>query len=91
MDRVQIYEELPAQPRPRQQLANWTSVRLGNNPSRPTVDEITQGQQQWNAFNENTHGQSHDRPSEETESVVGDPIYSDGDDSTSGSDLEDVQ
>ena len=90
MDRVQIYEELPAQPRPRQQLANWTSVRLGNNPSRLTVDEITQGQQQWNEFNDNTHEQNHNRPSDETESVVGDPIYSDRDDFTSRSDLEDV-
>ena len=91
MDRVQIYEELPAQPRPRQPLANWTSVRLGNNPNRPTVDEITQGQQQWNMFNDNTHRQNHNRPSDETKSVVEDPVYLDGDDATSRSDLEDVQ
>ena len=59
MDRVQIYEEFPAKLRPRQPLANWTSVRLGNNPNRPTVDEITQGQQQWNTFNYNTHRHNH--------------------------------
>ena len=62
MDRVQIYKELPAQPIPRQPLANWTSVRLDNNPSRPTVDEITQRQQPWNVFSDNTHRQNHNRP-----------------------------
>ena len=36
-------------------------------------------------FNDNnTHRQSHNGPSDDTESVAGDSIYSDGDDSTSG-------
>ena len=34
---------------------------------------------------------NHNRPSYETKSVLGYPIYLDADDSTSGSDLEDVQ
>ena len=52
------------------------------------VDEITQGQLQWNMFNDNMHGQNHNRPSNETESVIGDPIYLTRDDSTSRSDLK---
>ena len=82
---------MPPPVRPRQPLENWTSVRLGDNPNMPTVDEITQGQQQWNMLNDNTHGQNHNRPSDETESMEGDPIYSDEDDSTSGLGLEDVE
>ena len=92
LDRVQTYEELPAQPRPRKSLANWTSVRLGNNPGRPTVDDISHGQLQWNMLdNNNGCRQTHNRPSEDTESVEGDPIYSDEDSSTSGHGLEDVE
>ena len=37
------------------------------------------------------HVQRHNRPSEDTESVEGDPIYSDEDSSTSGLGLEDVE
>ena len=40
-DSMQIYEEPPAPVRPRHALANWTSVRLGNDPNRHTVDEMT--------------------------------------------------
>ena len=36
---VQTYDELPVPVRPRQPLANWISIRLGNNPNRPTVNE----------------------------------------------------
>ena len=71
-DSVQIYDELPAHPRPRKPLANWTSFRLGNNSDRPTVDDISHRQLQWNMLNDNNehgHGQRHNRPSEETESV----------------------
>ena len=39
----------------------------------------------------NGHGQRHNRPSEDTESVEGEPIYSDEDSSTSGLGLEDVE
>ena len=38
---------------PRAPLANWTSVHFGNNPNRPTVDEVTGGQFQWNMFSDN--------------------------------------
>ena len=57
MDSVQIYDELPAQPRPRKPLANWISVRLGNNLGRPTVDHIACRRLQLNILNENNeHG-----------------------------------
>ena len=94
MESVQTYDELPAQPRPRKPLGNWTSVRLGNNSDRPTDDDISHGQLQWNMLNDNNehgHRQRHNRPSEEIESVAGEPIYSDEDSSTSGLGLEDVE
>ena len=57
-DQVQTYDEIPAQVRPRYPLVNWTCVRLGDNPNRPTTDEITQEQLQLNIFNDNnTNGQ----------------------------------
>ena len=91
---VQIYDELLAQSRQRKPLANWTSVRLGNNTDRPTVDDISHRQLQWNILNDNNehgHRQRHNRPSKDTESVEGEPIYSDNDSSTSGVALEDVE
>ena len=94
MDSVQTYDELPAQLRLRKPLANWTSVRLGNNSDRPTVDDISHGQLQWNMPNDNNeqgHGQRHNRPSEDTGIVKGESIYSDEDSSTSGHGLEDVE
>ena len=39
--------------RPRKPIANWTSVHLGNNPNRPTVDEGARGKLQWNMFSDN--------------------------------------
>ena len=53
MDSVQTYEGDLTLTRPRKLLANWTSVSLGNNPNRPTVDEVTRGQCQWNMFSDN--------------------------------------
>ena len=47
-DSMQIYEEPPAPVRPRHALANWTSIRLGNDPNRHTVDEMTNGPQNYN-------------------------------------------
>ena len=91
MGSVQTYDDLPAQPRPRKPLAYWTSVRLGNNSERPTLNDISHGQLQWNMLNEHGHRQKHNRPSERTESVEGEPIYSDQDSSTSGLGLEDVE
>ena len=77
-DRVQIYDEIPAPVRPRHLLANWTSVRLGDNLNRPTNQEISEGQLQWNMFNDsNRQGQRHNRTLDETQSVNGEPIYSD--------------
>ena len=43
-DSVQTYNEPPAAVRPRHALANWTSVRLGNDPNRPTLTEMATGQ-----------------------------------------------
>ena len=54
MDRFQTYEGDLAQSRPRNPLPNWSWVDLGNNPNRPTVDEITRKQLQWNIFNDNS-------------------------------------
>ena len=53
MDRYQIYEGDPTPTRPTVPLANWTSVCLRNNSNRPTVEEITGGQLQWNMFSDN--------------------------------------
>ena len=83
MDSVQIYDELPAQPRPRKPLANWTSVRVGNNSDRP----ISNGTCSMTIMNMDMDKDII--PSEETESVEGEPIYSDDDISTSGVGLED--
>ena len=47
-DSIQIYEEPPVQVRCRHSLANWTSVRLGNDPNNHTVDESTMGEQGFN-------------------------------------------
>ena len=47
-DSLQIYEEPPAPVRCRHSLANWTLVRLGNDPINHTVDESTMGQQDFN-------------------------------------------
>ena len=44
-----------------------------------------------NDNDEHAHKQRHNRPSEDTESVEGEPIYSDDDSSTSGLGLEDVE
>ena len=38
-DSIQMYDELPAPVKPRHALANWTSIRLGNNPNRSTLNE----------------------------------------------------
>ena len=48
-----MYEGELAPTRPRNPLANWTSVHLGNNPNRPTVDEIARRQLQLNMFSDN--------------------------------------
>ena len=52
MDSVQTYEGDPALTGT-EPLANWTSVSLGNHPNRPTVDDITGRQLQWNMFSDN--------------------------------------
>ena len=44
-----------------------------------------------NDNNEHGHRQRHNRPSEDTVSMEGEPIYSDDDSSTSGLGLEDVE
>ena len=67
-------KETQPPPRPRAPLANWKSVSLGNNPNQLTVDEMMQGQFQWNMVNDNTtdnrQGHRHDdhdnKPAEET-------------------------
>ena len=73
-DRVQTYDEIPAPVRPRHALANWTSVKLGDNPNRPTVNEETGEQSQMMMIDDSNR---HNMRSEDTESTDGDPIYSD--------------
>ena len=72
-DRVQTYDEMPALVRPRHALANWTSVRLGDNSNRPTVNEETGEQSQMMMIADSN---THDMASEDTESADGNPIYS---------------
>ena len=44
-DRVQTYDEMPALVRPQHALANWTSVRLGNDPYTQKGKEEETGEQ----------------------------------------------
>ena len=55
---MQIYEEPPAPVRHRHSLVNWTSVRLGNDPNSPTVDETTMGPQHYNLIIDPTYQQN---------------------------------
>ena len=59
-DSMQIYEEPPAPVRPRHTLANWTSVRLGNDPNRHTVNEMTNGPQNYNLIIDSTDQQNRE-------------------------------
>ena len=63
---VQMYDELPAPVRPRHPLPNWTSVRLGNNPNRPTVNERETEQSTYNSVNDTNEQQN--RESEQQDS-----------------------
>ena len=69
-----MYNEMPAPVRPRHALANWTSVRLGDDPDRPMVNEETGEQTQMMMIADSN---THDTTSEDTDSTHGDPIYSD--------------
>ena len=44
-DKVQMYDEMPAPVRPQHALANWTSVRLGNDPNTQKYKEEETGEQ----------------------------------------------
>ena len=44
-DRVQTYDEMPAPVRPQHALANWTSVRLGNDPNTQKGKDKETGEQ----------------------------------------------
>ena len=72
--------KMPTPVRPRHALANWTSVRLGDNPNRPTVNDETGEQSQMMMIADSN---THDTTSGDTETTDGDPIYSDH-----GSDLD---
>ena len=86
-DRIQTYEGDPASARASNPLANWTWVRLGNNPDRPIVNEIMREQRQGQRPNSHNN-----RASDDTENAEGDVIYSDEDGSTpSRPGLEDLQ
>ena len=81
-DSIQMYDELPVPVRPRHALANWTSVRLGNNPSRPTVNERETEQLTYNSVIDSTGLQNReceqqDRESDDAQSTNSDLMYSD--------------
>ena len=82
---MQIYEEPPAPVRPRHTLANWTSVRLGNDPNRHTVDEMTNGPHNYNLIIDSTDQQN--REINDDQSNDPELIYSD----YSTDHLEDLQ
>ena len=77
-DSIQMYDEPPVPVRPRHALANWTSVRLGNNPNRPTVNERETRQLTYNSVIDptglqNRESEQQDRESDDAQSA--DPIY----------------
>ena len=59
-DSVQIYEDPPAPVRHIHSLDNWTSVRLGNDPNRHTVDEMTNGPKKYNSIIDPTDQQKRE-------------------------------
>ena len=75
IDSIQIYEEPPAPVRHRHSLANWTSVRLGNDPNNHTVDESTMGPQHYNLIIDPTDQQ--DREINNNQSTNPEIVYSD--------------
>ena len=81
-DSIQMYDELPVPIRPRHALANWTSVRLGNNPNRPTVKERETEQLTYNSVIDTTglqirESEQKDRELDDAQSTNSDLMYSD--------------
>ena len=74
-DSVQIYDEPPAPVRHSHSLANWTSVRLGNDPNRHTVDKMTNGPQNYNSIIYSNNQQN--REINDDQSTDSASIYSD--------------
>ena len=78
-DRMQTYDEMPAPVRLQHALANWTSVRLGNNPNRPTVNE--RETEQFHSMTDSTGPQNRvsgqNRESYDAQSTDSELIYSD--------------
>ena len=72
-DSMQIYEEPPAPVRRRHSLANWTSVRLRNNPNSHTVDETTMEPQHYNLIIDPTdqqNGENQQQPHQSTDPEI---------------------
>ena len=81
-DSVQTYDEPSAPVRPRHTLAIWTSIRLGNNSNRPTMNEWETGQLTYNSVIDSTRLQNREseqqnRESDDAQSTDPDLIYSD--------------
>ena len=57
---VQKYDELPVPVRPRHPLVNWTSIRLGNNPNRPTMNESETEQSTYNSVTDANEQQNRE-------------------------------
>ena len=81
-DSIQTYDELPVPIRPRDALAKWTSIRLGNNPNRPTINERETEQLTYNSVIDTTglqnrESEQQDRESDDAQSTNSDLMYSD--------------
>ena len=68
--------------RPRNALANWTSIRLGNDPNRPIVNERETGQLIYNSVIDSTglqnrESEQEDRELDDAQSTDLDLMYSD--------------
>ena len=57
--------------RPRHALANWTAIRLGNNPNRPTMNERETGQLIYNSVIDSTGLQNREPEQQDRELVDG--------------------
>ena len=86
---VQTYDELPSPVRQRHSLANWTSVRLGDSPNRPTMNDrqtdqltyhsLTDTNEQQNRESEqqNRENEQQDSESDDAQTMDLDLVYSD--------------
>ena len=92
IDRVQTYQGELAPHKPRKELANWTSVRLGNPRAQINNTDIAD-QQHWQRHSNNNDNITLDgqQDNEESESIEGDQIHSEASKERPGRSLEDLE